>query len=224
MTDSVHPTDTGVRAALGRRSFLAGGAAAMAAAVLAACGDDDNDATTSAGQDTSTSSGTGGSSEAAGDLKVAEVAAGLEVLAVQTYQGALDAATADKLGAVPPAVATYVTTALEHHQAHLDAWNSVLSDAGRTEVSEPNAALKPTVDQMFAAAKDVAAVAELALMLEAVAAQTYLKVLPSLRGDGAIRKAGEIQVVDQQHQSILLFALGRYPVPDVFQKVEKAAV
>jgi hypothetical protein len=43
------------------------------------------------------------------DLKVAGLAAGLEVPAIQTYQAALDAAGAGSLGEVPPAVGEFVT-------------------------------------------------------------------------------------------------------------------
>ena len=63
---------------------------------------------------------------------MAALAASLEVLAVNTYGAALDAATGGALGEVPPAVAEFVTTAQAHHQAHLDAWNEVLTaPAGR---------------------------------------------------------------------------------------------
>ncbi len=224
MTDIVHdreldpmPAPTG----FGRRKFLLGsGAAAAAAIVFAACGSDD-DGDEAGGGTTDTTDTT--AAAAIGDADVATLAAGLEVLAVDTYQGALDAATADKLGAVPPAVATYVTTALAHHKEHLAAWNGVLKSAGRPEVTAPNATLKPTVDQMFAAVTDVAGVARLALLLEDIAAQTYLKAIPLLKDKAAIRKAGEIQIVDQQHQAILLYTLGMYPVPEVFQKTDKAA-
>jgi hypothetical protein len=203
----------------GRRQFLLGGGGAAAAALLlAACGSDDEPTTASGGETATTTA-----ASPSGDATIAEVAAGLEVLAVSTYQSALDAATANKLGPVPPAVATYVQTALSHHTQHLAAWNGVLRAAGRPDVTAPNATLKPTVDQMFAAAKNVTDVANLALLLENIAAQTYLKAIPMLADKAAIRKAGEIQIVDQQHQAILLYALGMYPVPEVFQKTDKAA-
>jgi hypothetical protein len=205
-----------------RRRFLVGGAGiAGAAIVLAACGGDDDDDAASSGDTDSTDSTM--SDGADGDLAVAGVAAGLEALAVGTYKAALDAATSNKLGAVPPAVAEFVTTAMKNHQAHLDAWNKVLSAAGKDEVTTPNATLKPTVDAEFAKVKDAAGAAKLALMLEEIAAQTYLKVLPTLKSKDAITLAGSIQVVDQQHQAILRFALGQYPVPEVFQKTDKAA-
>ena len=61
-----------------------------------------------------------------GDLAVAAVAASLENLAVFAYAAGLSAATAGKLGAVPPAVATFATTVKGQHQQHADAWNGVL--------------------------------------------------------------------------------------------------
>lgn len=202
-----------------RRRFLSAGSVAAGLLVLAACGDDDDEESQSGGQ---SGSGAQQGQAASRDLAVAELAAGLEVLAVGTYQAALDAATSNKLGAVPPAVATYVQTALAHHTEHLAAWNGILRGAGRPEVTTPNAQLKPTVDSMFAQVKDVAGAANLAMTLEDIAAQTYLKAIPTLTNKDAIRKAGEIQVVDQQHIAILRYTLGMYPVPEVFQKTDKA--
>lgn len=157
-----------------------------------------------------------------GDLAVAALAAGLEVLAVSTYQQALDAAGAGALGEVPPAVGEFVTTALSQHQSHLDAWNLALTDNGEAEVTEPNATLAPVVAEMFGAVTDVAGAATLALELETIAAHTYLSAIPLIESPEYRGLAGSIQVIDQQHQSVLLFALGQYPVPDVFQKTDKA--
>ena len=209
---------------LSRRRFLVGAGAVGVAAVAAACGGDDDAVETGTGSDNETTTSAAESKSGSGDVEVAKVAAGLEVLAVNTYKAALDAATAGKLGEVPPAVGEYVKTAMGHHQEHLDAWNKVITGADGEEVTEPNAKLKPTVDAEFAKVKDVAGAAKLALMLEDIAAQTYLKVLPTLKSKDAIKLAGSIQAVDQQHQAILLFALGMYPVPETFQKTDKAAV
>jgi hypothetical protein len=159
---------------------------------------------------------------AASDLQTAMVAASLEVLAVGTYKAALDAATAGKLGTVPPAVATYVQTAMSEHQFALDSWNGVITGAGNAPVSAPPADLNATVQQMFGKVTDVTGAAELALLLEQVAADTYFVVGPTLTNDDAITLAGNLQIIDQQHQAILLYVLGRYPVPDVFQKGAKA--
>ncbi len=208
-----------------RRWFLGAAAAVTAGGVLAACGNNDSDSgatnttatTAGAAATTATTAASG-----AGDAKVASLAAGLEVLAVSTYKAALDAATANKLGAVPPAVATFAKTAMEQHQAALTTWNKVLTSSGGQAVSTPPASLKATVDKEFAAVKDVTGVAKLALLLEQTAADTYLSATQTLQSKEAITTAGALQSVDQEHAAILNFVLGQYPVPDVFQKTDKA--
>lgn len=211
-------------ASVSRRKFLIGSTvAASLAIVTAACGSDDDPATTT-GNTTGAGEGDGeGGKKLSGDAAIAEFAAGLEVLAVNTYKSAIDAATAGKLGEVPPAVATYVQTAMAHHEEHLDALNEVVTGAGGQKVTTPNAQLEPTVKDMLSKVEDVPGAAKLALTLEDIAAQTYLSVIPVLKSKDAIKLAGSIQVVDQQHQSILLYALGKYPVPETFQKTDKAA-
>lgn len=209
--------------ALSRRNFLIGsGLAASLAVVTAACGSDDNGGTGAAGTDTTTGEGSD-EKKATGDLDTAEFAAGLEVLAVGTYKAALDAATAGKLGAVPPAVAEFVKTAMGHHEEHLAAWNKVLEGAGRSEVTAPNAQLKPVVDTEFARAKTVVDAAKLARTLEETAAATYLSAIPNLESKDAVKLAASIQAIDAKHVAILNYVLGDYPVPDVFAKTEKAA-
>jgi hypothetical protein len=119
-------------------------------------------------------------------------------------------------------VATFVQTAMSHHQAALDKWNSVLTGAGAQAVSQPPADLKATVDKAFAGVTDVVGAAKLALMLETIAADTYLNAIPTLQSKDAITLAGALQVVDQEHGAILHYVLGDYPVPDVFQKTDMA--
>jgi Ferritin-like domain len=229
---------------LTRRHILAGAAVIGAGLVAAACGSDTNDAasatTGSSGSTPATDAGATtvapsdttamtaapadtAAADASVDLKVAGLAAGLEVLAVGTYKAALDAAGAGALGDVPPAVGEFVTVAMAQHQAHLDAWNKVLTGAGSAAVTEPDATLKPTVDAEFAKVTDVAGAAKLALMLEQIAAATYLNAQNVLTDKDAIQLAGSIQIIDAQHAAILLYVLGEYPVPDVFAKVDMAA-
>lgn len=202
-----------------RRQVLGGAAAAFAAIALAACGDDDpvTSPTTAGGSGT-----TGAAPPAGGDGAIAKLAASLEVLAVSTYGSALEAATSGKLGAVPPAVATFVQTAQGHHKMALEQWNAVLKAAGAAEVKDPPASLAATVNQQFAQIKDVGGAAKLALLLEQTAADTYLSAIPQIQDKKAITLAGALQSVDQEHAAILLYVLGQYPVPDVFQKTEKA--
>ncbi|MDQ3574683.1 MAG: ferritin-like domain-containing protein [Actinomycetota bacterium] len=204
--------------AFSRRRFLVGsGVVAGLAVATAACGSDEEP---SGGGQTSTTQG--GQQGASGDAAVASLAAGLEVLAVGTYKAALDAATAGKLGAVPPAGAEFVKTAMAQHQQHLDAWNKVLQSAGQPQVTQPNAKLKPTVDAELTKAKTFADAAKLALTLEETAAATYLSAIPQLEDKAAVKQAASIQAVDAKHAAILHFVLGEYPVPDTFAKDEKA--
>jgi hypothetical protein len=211
-----------------RRRFLLGAGGVAAVGLLAACGDDGDD-TSSDGTTTTPKSGTTGmddepAGDASGDLEIGAFAASLEVLAVNTYTAAAEAATGGKLGEVPPAVVEFVTTALGHHQEALDAWNGVLTEAGEPEVTEPPADLKATVDEEFGKVTDVVGAARLALMLEQIAAATYLEAIPVLTTEGAIGLAASIQPIDMQHAAVLLFVLGEYPVPDNFAKTDMSAV
>ena len=168
---------------------------------------------------TTASSAAGGG----GDLATAEFAASLEALAVGTYDAALAAATAGKLGDVPPVVAEFATTARAQHQAHLEALNTVITAAGKPKVDKPNAKYKAIVDGEFAKVTDIAGVAKLARQLEQIAAATYLKAIPTLQNKDVIEAVGNFHIIDMQHVAILNYALGEYPVPDVFGKTDMAA-
>jgi ferritin-like protein len=207
-----------------RRRLLVGTSLAAGLAVVAsACGDEDDDDSASSTGTSSSMVDDAGGDEAGGDVAVAELAAGIEVLAVGTYKAALDAATAGELGAVPPAVAEFVQAAMAQHEEHLAAWNKVVTGAGGTAVSTPNAQLKPVVDAEFGKAKTIVDAAKLARTLEETAAATYLSAIPNLKSKDAIRLAASIQATDAKHVAILNFVLGEYPVPDVFAKTDKAA-
>lgn len=235
-TNTIIEPESAARRGLNRRGFLGAAGALGAAAFLAACGSDEKESTPTTsggggGDDSTTTEATDDSTtttaaEGGGgdDLKVGAFAASLEVLAVNTYKAALDAATAGDLGDVPPAVGEFAMTAMEHHQAALDAWNGVLTEAGESEVTDPPADLEKTVNDAFGKVKDVGGVAELALMLEQIAAATYLAAIPTLTTEPAIALASSIQPIDMQHVAVLLFALGEYPVPDVFAKTDMAAM
>ncbi len=198
-----------------RRRFLTGGSAAAGLAVVAvACSKSKSTTTSTATTLNNTQNSTATTSAAASaDLDVAAAAAGLEKLATDTYAAAGTLATTGKLGAtVPPAVVTFVTTAAKQHQEALDNWNKVLTAGGRQAVTAPTAALAPTVNAAAAKLIDVPATATLALRLEDYASQTYQKVIPTLKSPDAIKLAAQIAVVEAQHQAILRYVLGLYPV------------
>ncbi len=206
---------------LSRRKMLLGGGAGALALVAVACGTSEEEgAPSSTGDPTSTTAAGGGGG--GGDVAIAQTAAGLEVLAVNTYGGALEAATAGNLGEVPPAVAQFATTARDHHQAHLDAWNELLTSLGEQAVTEPLQPVAGEVMTQFQSVTDVAGVAKLALMLEQVAASTYFAVIPTIQNDQALELATTIQPIDMQHAAILNYVMGQYPVPEAFADAEQS--
>jgi hypothetical protein len=147
---------------------------------------------------------------------VVALATALENLAVSAYSGALQKAGAGQLGTVPPAVATFIQTAMKQHSDHAQAWNAVLSKAGKPTIND--APLSITQDQVntLNAATSVPDVAKLALNLENVAAQTYTFATANVADAGGIMTAATIQPVETMHAAILNFILGQYPIPDSF--------
>ena len=216
-------SDEPTRASVNRRRFLvAAGAAAGTVVLVGACGQGDN------GREIRSGAAAGAApaplpAPSEGDARTAAFAAGLEALAVGTYKAALDAATANKLGAVPPAGAEFVKVAMAQHQEHQNAWNKILTDAGQSAVTEPDPGLKPVIDEKFSQVTDFAGAARLALLLEETAAATYLKAIPTLDSRDAAKLAASIQAVDAKHAAVLHYVLGEYPVPDVFAKTALAA-
>jgi hypothetical protein len=146
-----------------------------------------------------------------GDLAVAAVAASLENLAVYTYNAGLAAATANKLGPVPAAVANFATTAKSQHTQHAAAWNAVLKANGKKAITETNPTLTPKIQAAFAKVTDVTGLAQLALMLEMVAAATYQAETSQLKSRAAIGLSASIEPVEMQHIAILYYVMGQYP-------------
>jgi hypothetical protein len=145
-----------------------------------------------------------------GDLAVAATAASLENLGVYAYKAGLAAVTAGKFTA-PPAVATFAMTAMKQHQDHAAAWNSALTAAGQPAVTATDPALTPTVNAAFGKVTSAAGLAQLALLIETIAAQTYQGAIPELSASSSVAVAASIHPVEMQHAAILYYVLGRYP-------------
>ena len=207
-----------------RRNFLAGGLVTAGVVgsglVLAACGSSSDSSTGTS----SAAAGTGtGAASATGDLLVAQLAASLEVLAVGTYDTALTAAGKGSFGTVPPAFATFATTAKAQHTDHAAGWNAALSANGLPMVTTPNPKYNAVVQSALPGLKTIADVAGLALVLETVALETYVKG-SGLVTDKANRKVAlTIAPVEAQHIAILNFVLGKYPVPNTTIALDQAA-
>ena len=206
-----------------RRAFLIGSGAVVGGVALVASGAGGiaQAAASSMGQGSSKRSGVltaSNGQKLTGDLAIVALAASLENLAVGTYQAGIDAATAGKLGAVPPAVVSFATTAQSHHKDHAAAWNSVLTGAGKKAITGVDLTVKKDVDTAFAQVKDVPGLATLALSLENGAAATDLTAIDAVKSPAGIKVAATIQPVEMQHAAVLNFLLGQYPVPDTFAK------
>ena len=207
-----------------RRTFLLGGGVVTGGLVLAACGGSSKKATptttasTSASSAPSSAPSSSASGGGTGDKAIATTAASLENLAVAAYTMGIQAATAGKLGTVPPAVVTFATTAKMQHTAHAQAFNSVVTAAGGQAYTQPDPAVLPTVQAAFAKVTTVPELAMLALELESVAADTYFNDLGmQIQSAQLIGALSTIQPVERQHSAILNFVLGQYPVPQTFQ-------
>lgn len=197
-----------------RRTFLLGAAGLGAGGVvLAACGSSSHSsAPTSVPASAPPASGAPASSSSlTGDLAVAATAVSLENLGIYAYKAGLAAATAGKLGKVPPAVATFAKTAMSQHQDHAKAWNSALTAAGKPAVTATDPALTPTVNAKFGQVTNVMQLAQLALLIENVAAETYQNAIPALSAASSVSVAATIQPVEMQHTAILYYVLGQYP-------------
>ena len=207
-----------------RRGFLLGVGGVAATLALAACSSSSNNAVGVPGGSSSPLAGSAsGSAAYPGDLKVVALATALENQAVVAYTAALAAATANKLGTVPPAVATFANTAKSQHADHAKAWNAILTGAGKPAITDVPLSNQPATLQALDAATTVEDVAKLALGLEDQAAQTYLFATYNVSSAGGIATAASIAPVEAMHAAILNFVLGQYPVPDDFLPVDKAA-
>lgn len=215
-----------------RRTFLLGmGGAAIGGAALLSVGAPAIAGAVSLGRDPHSSSTPKAFPPAGlkGDLAVAAVAASLENLAVFAYTAGLTAATKGKLGAVPPAVATFAITAKAQHMQHAQAWNAVLKANGKAKVTVTNPTLTPVIQADFAKVQDIPGLANLALMLEIIAAETYQAETSMLKSSAAVGLSSSIQPVEMQHIAILYFVLGQYPgaqnaagQPIAFSSIAKA--
>jgi len=133
--------------------------------------------------------------------------------AAAAYDTALKAAGMGAFGTVPPSFGTFATTAKMQHQDHGDGWNAALAQNGIAKVTAPNPKYNAVVQGALPGLKTIVDVAKLALTLETIACETYVKG-SALVTDKANRKiALTIAPVEAQHIAILNFVLGQYPVP-----------
>ncbi len=184
----------------GRRQFFkVGGAAIAGAALLAACGDDDSATPVSgdSGASTTTTAASGGGNM---DLVLANTATSLEVLAINTYQTAIDSGLV-----TTPAVGDAAKLFQSHHMAHRDALVATVQQAGGEPYTDTNEVVKKAlVDPALAADNlDEAAIIALAFKLEMAAAQTYVFAATALSTPELRSTIMTIGGVESRHATIL---------------------
>ena len=116
----------------------------------------------------------------------------------------------------------FCTTVKAQHAQHDQAWNSAIVAAGHTAITKPDPVLVPVVTKDFAKVTNVTGAAKLALMLEDIAAATYLSAVSAVKANSSVKVAASIQPVEMQHAAILNFILGQYPVPNAFSPLADA--
>ena len=214
-TDETIPTNDKADFFLGgfnrRKAITVAGGGVLMAALLAACGDDGGSADASGGL---------GRPSKKQDATIARTAASLENLAVTVYQTAID--NASKLG-ISAAVGSVAELFQDHHRAHAAAFNAAATASGGKAYTEANpvalAEFKATIDAL----KNELDVLKFARDLEAIAAQTYQAVTPSLSTTALRRSTMAIGGVEARHVALLATVLKEAAVPSNFQPTDKAA-
>lgn len=146
----------------------------------------------------------GGGDAAADDVKILNVALGLEHEAINAYQ--LGAGS----GLLQKPVLDVAVLFQSHHKGHRDALVSTIRKLGGTPVAEKRLddyakALK--ADTL----KSQSDVLELAAKLELGAINAYLGVIPAFKDSGLAKVAGRLAADETSHWAILNNALGKTP-------------
>ena len=166
--------------------------------------------------------GTGKRPDGFPDL-LARTAASLENLAVTLYGVALGTSDAAKLPAditFDPAVVDAAKLFQMHHQAHADALNSVLTEAGQEKYTKPNDyVFKNVVAPKLPSLTSQDAVVQFALDVENIAAGTYAyaaSVLSTAELRATIMSIGGVESRHAAALSLVLDLTGAKAVPRSF--------
>ena len=143
------------------------------------------------------------------DIQVLQTAASIENLAVATYKTAL---TLPYIGGATAngVVTKFATVTMGQHVQHADAFNSAITSLGGKTQAKPDPAFVPVVNKAVkglagaSAAAGALGVVGLALELENIAAETYVK--DTVMASASTNKAlfASIMGVEAQHVAVLL--------------------
>lgn len=135
------------------------------------------------------------------DVMALQTAASIENLAVSVYTSA---AGLDFIKSGNATVAAFITRTTAQHQAHAQAFNAALAQAGAKTRTGPDPKYAAVVKSALPGLKGPGDVVALAITLEDVAAQTYTKYV-SLASTASLRTLfGSVAPVEAQHRTVLL--------------------
>jgi hypothetical protein len=214
--------------------YKVGGLMLAGATIIAACGSDSNDsgsnattATTSGGSATTAggaattaggSATTMGGSAATGDVAALQTASSLEELAVAVYQTAIDSGLV-KTAAIGDAAKLFQS----QHKEHSQLFQGATTKAGGTPFAKPNPAVLAQLQPTIKALKDEIGVVMLAHSLETAAAETYQKVVGTLKDMTLNQAFMSVGGTEARHAVILASVLKMSPlIPKAFQAVDQA--
>ena len=143
------------------------------------------------------------------DVQLLQTAASIENLAVATYKTAL---TLPYIGgsAADPVITKFAQVTMGQHAQHADAFNAASKHLGGKAQNKPDPAFVPVVNKAVAsldsatAAQGALGVVGLALELENIAAETYIKDTTLAQSTTNKALFASIMGIEAQHVSVLL--------------------
>lgn len=141
--------------------------------------------------------------DSAMDIMVLQTAASLENLAVNTYKTAL---TLPFIGGAQAngVVKAFATMTMQQHQDHANAFNAAAQKLGGKPQTATNPKYTPVVQQAVPTIKGPGDVVGLAITLEDIAAQTYVKDVSLVSTSELKQLFGSVAGVEAQHRATLL--------------------
>ncbi len=211
--------------------YKVGGLMLAGATIIAACGSDKNDsattaapattagaAATTAGGAATTAAGSSSSMAGTGDVAALQTASSLEELAVAVYQTAIDSGLV-KTAAIGDAAKLFQS----QHKEHSQLFQGATSKAGGTPFAKPNPAVLEQLQPTIKALKDETGIVMLAHSLETAAAETYQKVVGTLKDLTLNQAFMSVGGTEARHAVILASVLKMSPlIPKAFQPVDMA--
>ena len=143
------------------------------------------------------------------DVQILQTAASIENLAVSTYKTAL---TLPYIGgsSANPVVTKFAQVTMGQHVQHADAFNAAVKSLGAKAQSNPDPAFVPVVKKAVASlgaatpAQGALGVVALALELENIAAETYVKDTVLAKSETNKALLASIMGIEAQHVATLL--------------------